>query len=56
MVISLHIWSTVPSLRLASTRKMLINWTKVSGSHRDDYEAGARDVKRDTERAVFGQS
>lgn len=37
MVISLHVWSVVSSLRLASSRKMLTNWIKLSGGHQDDF-------------------
>lgn len=47
VVIPLHTWSTVPSLRLASMRKMVTNWIKFSGGHQDDWEA---------ETTGFGQS
>lgn len=56
VVISLHTWSTVPSLRLASTRKMVTNWIKFSGGHQDDYGAGAREVQGEAETTGFGQS
>lgn len=56
VVISLHIWSFVSSLRLASTRKLVTNWIKFSGGHQDDnYRARAQDIG-ETEIAGFGQS
>lgn len=56
VVISLHIWSPVPSWRLADTRKMVTNWIKFSGGHQDDYGAGAQNVQGEAETIGFGQS
>lgn len=56
VVISFHIWNTLPGLRLAATRKMATNWIKSSGGHQDDYGAGAQEVHGADETVGFGQS
>lgn len=56
MVISLHIWSIMSSLGLASTREMLTNWTEFSSGHQDDFRAGAADREGEAETTGFDQA